>query len=357
MPSQILHLIFAREVLDLPSSPALDWGAQGPDLYYHNRRTRPSALPFSSRLHQRGFGLWMARWTEVLAGSELAGDPGWILFTRAFGTHAFLDRALHPYVASRAGPPRERPEAHAFVERLLDRAWPAPGEAPPGPVVPRGVSEGPSGGAGWAQTAAGPGPPGGTRSAGGAPEPWADGDSWAEGAVWAAQAWHRHLNAEPGLDPRGWGLWADLARSLWPGPFGTWAGTTRFDHGLKDALGYYRWTDPARPPAERPGHPRARSQFHPWHRPPGDWLNLSRASWLDPVTGQERRHSVFELWGPAAAQARAADSLWQQLWGAGGPYEALSAVYGTDTLNVADAEGRSAAPRWFSPWDLDPWLG
>lgn len=138
MPSQILHVLHGRAVLArIPSGNALlgdralegffCLGCQGPDIFYHNQRTRPLALEYGSLLHRRGYGSFTA---AIAAGLESAGAGGraWLA---GFLCHAFLDRVLHPYIISRSGPGpgagveadgNSRARLHIFFERLLDVA-------------------------------------------------------------------------------------------------------------------------------------------------------------------------------------------------------------------------------------------
>jgi hypothetical protein len=145
MPAQILHIVMAEEAL-LAAADALggvervrSWnedfgsafrlGAQGPDLFYHNQRSRPVAIEYGTLLHRRGFGSFAAALLRLtLTARSTAVQP-----TRAaayalgFASHAFLDRSLHPYIVSKAGyVAPTRPESaryarcHAFFERILD---------------------------------------------------------------------------------------------------------------------------------------------------------------------------------------------------------------------------------------------
>jgi len=138
MPSHVAHLLFAEEaiarsvragelthILDAPEHAYLVLGAQGPDIFYHNQRRRPTGLAYGSLMHRHGYGttvahMW-ARAREIHAG---AWATAWII---GFATHAILDRHAHPYINSRSGWPEQgKPETdryrsmHAFLERLID---------------------------------------------------------------------------------------------------------------------------------------------------------------------------------------------------------------------------------------------
>jgi len=160
MPSQILHFLFAEDLfhrlgprigfdfsraLGPAVSPMVALGSQGPDLFYHSQHTRPVAIEYGTLIHRRDFGLLA---TKLLSLALEAGGPegqgidaslGVIehrerrllseggLYALSFATHAFLDRATHPYIVNRAGwVSPARPETgryarcHAFFERIID---------------------------------------------------------------------------------------------------------------------------------------------------------------------------------------------------------------------------------------------
>ena len=140
MPAHISHLLFAEDVLREATHDAealleeagnlFRLGAQGPDLFYHNQRTRPLALRYGSLVHRRGFGTLIAHMARtVIAGAHRNGraDVGQTAFLAGFATHADLDRHAHPYIICRAGwvrhgdPSTQRyRRCHALLERLLD---------------------------------------------------------------------------------------------------------------------------------------------------------------------------------------------------------------------------------------------
>lgn len=138
MPSHFTHLLFAeealrnalgpaaREVLDR-HGPLFRFGAQGPDFFYHNQRTKPVGLRYGVSLHRSGYGRMVAHMTAEAhrLGSSLSSELG--AFLLGFATHAPLDRLTHPYICYFSGwvDPR-KPETrkyfrcHAFLERILD---------------------------------------------------------------------------------------------------------------------------------------------------------------------------------------------------------------------------------------------
>jgi hypothetical protein len=140
MPAHFSHLLFAEDALREATTGAeqlleeagnlFRLGAQGPDLFYHNQRTKPLALRYGSLIHRRGFGTLVACMARtVIAGAHRTGrvDSGQAAFLAGFATHAELDRHAHPYIISRAGWVRHGdPETnrfrrcHPLLERLLD---------------------------------------------------------------------------------------------------------------------------------------------------------------------------------------------------------------------------------------------
>ncbi len=109
------------------------FGAQGPDIFYHNRRTKPSGLHYGGLLHRKSYGSFLGNVAAYLkrhGNSDPApgsAADGALRFICAAATHAVLDRAIHPFINYFAG--WHRPGAdqimrftHAFMERLLDVA-------------------------------------------------------------------------------------------------------------------------------------------------------------------------------------------------------------------------------------------
>ena len=140
------------------ASEAAAWfrlGAQGPDIFYHNQRTRPSGLHYGALAHRRNYGLAMeamcaaliegrgasaagradsiegrgaraADRTDYLEGQVALDSPeaAWLI---GFATHAAVDRIIHPFIVYFSGwqiplmPETARYRScHPFLERLLD---------------------------------------------------------------------------------------------------------------------------------------------------------------------------------------------------------------------------------------------
>lgn len=138
MPAHITHELFAEAVFDrlfAPDSRALldrnrrfwVFGAQGPDFFLHNHRTRPSGLIFGRVLHGSGYGTCTGHLVRIARKRGEGLDSPLGAFVLGFATHAMLDRHTHPYINYASGwVDREHPESvrftncHAFLERIID---------------------------------------------------------------------------------------------------------------------------------------------------------------------------------------------------------------------------------------------
>ncbi len=140
MPSHVAHLLFAEDavsgcshrarlesLLAAPLHRFLVLGAQGPDMFYHNQRRRPTAIGYGSLMHRRGYGTATAgicTWARR-RGLDIGSWAGaWIV---GFASHAVLDRRTHPFINAHSGwPDPDDPESeqyrsmHPFLERLID---------------------------------------------------------------------------------------------------------------------------------------------------------------------------------------------------------------------------------------------
>jgi len=141
MPSQICHLIFAedslREALGNSAVRILKrygniyrFGAQGPDFFYHNQRTKPTGLKFGVNAHREGYGRLVTHMIHELRRLEAKKHKDLPLiraYILGFTTHAFLDKKTHPFIDYFSGwvdADREETEiyyrCHIFMERILD---------------------------------------------------------------------------------------------------------------------------------------------------------------------------------------------------------------------------------------------
>lgn len=136
MPSHFAHYIFARDLLNtLPETVAkslnescdsfLALGAQGPDIFLHNRHRRPAGLNYGIILHRKNSGLYCASLIRQFAHKPIDSPSG--AFTLGSISHVVLDRLFHPYINFRAGwvEPKQ-PQTysyrvnHPFLERIID---------------------------------------------------------------------------------------------------------------------------------------------------------------------------------------------------------------------------------------------
>ncbi len=138
MPAQICHAVFAEEALAASLGeqgrellqdvgPWLRLAAQGPDLFYHNRISKPSGLMAGSLLHQSGYGSFLKAWIESLPARNERDPQAVRAVILGFTSHAFLDRATHPFIDYHAGWVSPTDPAsiryyrcHAFYERIID---------------------------------------------------------------------------------------------------------------------------------------------------------------------------------------------------------------------------------------------
>src|SRR4030042_4005693 len=136
MPAQICHLLFAEEAwrgalgggaggfLERPGN-LFRFGAQGPDFFYHNQRTRPTGLKYGVAAHHEGYGRLTAHLVRQLRrlqarGIDEAVKDELTAFTLGWVTHAFLDRVTHPFIVSFSGWGEKYFRCHIFFERILD---------------------------------------------------------------------------------------------------------------------------------------------------------------------------------------------------------------------------------------------
>jgi len=314
MPAQICHLLFAEEALQAAlgaRAPALlerhgklfRFGAQGPDFFYHNQRTRPTGLKYGVAAHREGYGRLTANLVREIRRLEERGLDEEVrgeleAFTLGWATHAFLDRGTHPFIVYFSGwVDRARPETekyfrcHIFYERILDvltlrerrglepAALPLPELLGCGPVLPYPL----------------------------------------------VKALLKALNA---AYPR----MAFKSRDR-----------RRIENAYADAMFFYTYTDPSQPRYLRLALERDREAprqrlalFHPRELPADiDFLNSAHAPWRHPCRGERTSCASFpELYAQSLAQAVPALALLQEaLAGRRGPEEVEAAV-GNASLNT-----------------------
>jgi hypothetical protein len=342
MPSEILHILFGEDLLaalDGELSPrfpsptgqtlqafqsaspaAFALGCQGPDIFYHSQGRRPVALEYGTLLHRRGFG--------TLSAALLEGglpDPSLGAYALGFMTHAFLDRAAHPYIVYKsvplAGKPGENAPffrvfprgrgAHPFFERILDVLM---------LEKLRGIPV----------------------------------SSW-EGGGLLSTAGER---PPPGLKD----LWGRSLRAVFPERAGGDPNLSRrLDNAFADSASFYRFTDPRLRDDSFPGGgeevSRARGLLYRYpERLPEDidFLNEGGKPWAHPVSGREDRRSVPELYRDAVRGAAAvlAPVIGEYLWRGNFPRARAAQVIGDGGLSLTGEDGKPCAPLVTEPLPL-----
>ena len=279
MPSQICHLIFAedslREALGREAEEIIAergnifrFGAQGPDFFYHNQRTRPTGLKFGVHAHREGYGRLVANMIRELRHLESKGygqTPAIKTYILGFTTHAFLDKKTHPFIDYFSGwveADREESEryyrCHIFMERILDVLM---------LKLKRDLNI-------------------------------------------------REFSLLPLLDCGAmlpYGIIKTLVKSLnatYPNTHFKSRDRRRVENAYIDSMGFYTFIDPLNPHYRRLAFERDRSThgnrrrlalFHPFDVPEDiDFLNLSRETWTHPCNDQWRHQESFpELWQSA----------------------------------------------------------
>ncbi len=332
MPSQISHILHGLSCLKaLPdvrqerlSRSAFMLGCQGPDIFYHNQRTRPSGLVYGTRLHRSGWGKFcaeLARQGLRLGWSQ--AHPGYS-FLAGWSLHAFLDRELHPFVVWHAGwresadpATQALARAHAFFERILDVLFYET-------LTHENLFH----------------------------------------CTWMAEI------AEVESFPED--FWVAMAQSLWrtyPGPYGLDEIPQRVRNAISDTVGFLRHTDPRDEEAAREAALSDRADagqsqrlpriafFHPVILPPADYLNRNHAPWKHPVTGKERSESAEDLWQIATRQGQDALRGLENLWQA--PVDdrekllsAWESLLGNGSLNLPGEDGSPRGPQFCQPLDF-----
>jgi len=309
MPAQIAHILLGLEAAaTLPSgwfeafsSGAFRLGCQGPDIFYHNRRTKPGAFLYGTRLHRRGWGTFLA----LFRGEAL--DRGWgpdhpgMAFLAGHATHGALDRQAHPFIVYFSGwkvpgdPSTDiLRHSHAFLERILDVAL-------------------------WEHRTG---------------RPWAECDLQDD------------LPGPEAFPADFWEAWANALHGVFPQLSVRDEVEQRLKNAVSDTRGFLGFTSPqARHNGVRAAEADSLQWFHPEVLPDWDFANVGRAPWRDPVTGQERTESFFDLVDRAADEAR---TLLRCLTDRSVDWESLA---GNGSLNLPGADGENLGPAHSRPWD------
>jgi len=283
MPSQICHLIFAEDTLREAFGSGAEtllgeqgnifrFGAQGPDFFYHNQRTKPTGLKYGVNAHREGYGRLVAHMVQEFRHLEAKKHRDLPLiktYILGFTTHAFLDRKTHPFIDYFSGwvdIEREETEiyyrCHIFMERILDVLM---------LKLKRGLNI-------------------------------------------------RELSLLPLLDCGAmlpYGIVKTLVKSLnatYPQTHFKSRDRRRVENAYIDCMGFYTIIDPMNPHYRRLAYERDRSSrgdhrrlalFHPFDIPDDiDFLNRGRHSWTHPCNNQWRHEESFpELFDAALNEA------------------------------------------------------
>ena len=138
MPAHFTHCIFGEDALtqslgDQGSQILKQHGnlfrvaCQGPDIFYHNQRTKPSGLKYGALIHRKQYGKLVLNMLTQACNHERTVPPELRAYVLGFITHAFLDRKTHPFIMYFSGwvnstekESRRFFRCHAFLERILD---------------------------------------------------------------------------------------------------------------------------------------------------------------------------------------------------------------------------------------------
>lgn len=308
MPAQIAHILLGIEALGAldPAvasrldGPAFRLGCQGPDIFYHNRRTKPGAFLYGTRLHRRGWGSFLDRFRREALDRGWGPDHPGTAFLLGQATHGFLDRQAHPFIVYHSGwkipgvPSTDvLRHAHAFLERILDVLL-------------------------WERHSGGP--------------------------VSGCQ-WQDDVPPPGAFPPDFWHAWAEALHGVFPRLSARDEVEARLRNAVTDTRGFLSYTSPASGDRVRAVRTGALPWFHPRDLPPWDFLNLEGRVWRDPVSGAAHTESIPELFARTAAEAQATLAVWND---PGKPWEDR---IGNGSLNLPGAEGENQAPVHCRPWD------
>jgi hypothetical protein len=332
MPAQICHLLFGEEALRGALGARaegllerhgnlLRFAAQGPDFFYHNQRTMPTGLKYGVAAHHEGYGRLTANLVRgfrrlVARGIDEAVHGELTAFTLGWATHAFLDRAAHPFIVYFSGwVDPARPETgkyfrcHLFLERILDvltlrqrRGQEAselslPGLLGCGPVLPYPL---------------------------------------VKTLLKALNAAYPRMSRKS-LDRR------------------------RIENSYADAMFFYTYTDPSEPryrklalEHDREASKRRLALFHPRELPQGiDFLNCAHARWLHPCLGEPGSTASFpQLYEQALAQAVPALRVVDEALAGRLPPEEAEAAVGNASLNTGLERSRRCRLQYCAPLPL-----
>lgn len=324
MPSHIIHVLSGGAALEASgvsiaghNKAAFNLGCQGPDLFSHNRRTKPYGLAYSRLLHRHDYG----RFCAVFANA-LVSNPSPILASWFYGfvSHQAVDRVFHPYIVNRSFVPGTTgiegvspAHLHAFLERILDVCL----LEAIGKISLRDFDTDRAFNPGLAET----------RTI----------------AASIASALAVTYPGEAANDP-------EIRQ--------------RCENAFTDSLYYYEMTNPAVTSLGRPAECSGIQRFvelgiggvallHPDVSLSGvDWLNAARKEWRHPVSGEYRHESVGDLHEAAVREASAAIRAAAEVLSGNEAGDSLEAIIGNECLSAAGPDGRIGTVSFFEPFDL-----
>jgi hypothetical protein len=335
MAAQISHIIAGEQAFEKvmgrgslgdaaslrDAAPFFRLGCQGPDIFYHNQRTKPSGLHYGALAHRRRFGSLVAGAAAAIPKGERVPESPAGAYLLGLATHAAIDRATHPFIIYFSGwvdpsdPSTERFRGcHSFLERLLDIG-----------LLKRRLGLSPS---------------------------------------------EYGLLARLGLDHRAdkaiVALWDAGLRAAYPRATGSDPCLDlRIDNALADARHFYKATDPEATAAgsrredwigalSRDEGRRVISIVYPNNIPKDmDTMNEAGAEWLHPSgDGRRSKASYLELIDEGSQAAARAISLVLCFWQAGISASMLASSLGEGGLALFDADGAVVPPRLCRPLAL-----
>ncbi len=327
MPSQLAHLVFAVQSIGAAfdhapvalDSPYVGFGAQGPDVFYHNRRRKPSGLEYGALLHRRGYGSAVAALVRCARDNQLRLDSTYGAYVLSFATHALLDRFIHPFInyfagwgARRTTAPQALPfQLHAYFERVLDCL-----------LLERF----------WSRNAAGFDFVAAFDCGEELPLPVAAGLTAALSAVTERAAHDPHL--------------ADRLRNAYLDSLGFYRTTNMVDAARLHSM-IQQVNDPQR-------LARWLSLIHPLELPADiDLTNEAHGGWYHPCGNGEPRHESFwDLWRAALQHAPALLQAVAAAWSGDIEPDSLVQIVGNQNLSDGRHEGRPCRKRRCNPLPL-----
>ncbi len=324
MPSQIIHVLAGRSALVSSGildnsiiTAAFNLGCQGPDIFSHNRRTKPFALAYSRLLHRQNYGRFCRIIGSILLKRRFPSLESWFY---GFVTHQIVDRIFHPYVINRSFVSGSTNIAgispahfHAFFERILDVR------------VLEDVA-------------------GLTLGDFDTGEPFKLPESdISELSLWIASALGE---AYPDEIPE------DSEAQL------------RVDNAFRDTIYFYEVTNPVLTNMKRStgctdiqryvewGTGGAALLFPEFQDLSVDWLNSGRKPWQHPVNGEWYTLSVKDLYQKAVDEAVVIHRTVSSFFDGALTPEKLEEAVGNECLSVSGTDGRIGTVRFFDSFDL-----